>query len=83
MTAALAIVALLLALSTDEPRVLAHAPHVGIDFSMEVDTDGDTVDDCGTSVGDSTTCPAPLNGPFRAREFLNSPRGHDVLQMQQ
>jgi len=51
---------------------LAHSPHAGVDFSMEVDVDGDTVDDCGTDTGQSTSCTVALNAPFRVREYLNS-----------
>ncbi len=51
---------------------LAHSPHAGVDFSMEVDVDGDTVEDCGTGTGQSTSCTVALNAPFRVREYLNS-----------
>ncbi len=63
---------LLSALPRLAPSAGAHAPHAGLDFSMAVDTDGDTVNDCGTGSGEPTACTAPLNGPVRAREYLNS-----------
>jgi hypothetical protein len=54
-----------------QPDALAHSPHSAVDFSMEVDVDGDTTDDCGTDAGQSTTCAIALNAPFRTREYLN------------
>lgn len=56
----------------DNAPVAAHAPHPGLDFAMEADTDGDTVNDCGTRSGGLTSCTAPLNGPFRVREYLDA-----------
>ncbi len=50
----------------------AHAPHPGVNFSMGVDIDGDTVADCGTEPGEQTVCTAALNAAFRSREYLLS-----------
>lgn len=53
-------------------RADAHAPHPGLDFSMEIDTNGDTANDCGTGDTESHSCTVALNAPFRSREYLNS-----------
>ncbi len=72
VVAVLAITVLLLTLNAHEPRALAHAPHTGLDFSMEVDTDGDTINDCGTRDDQLHSCTVALNAAFRSREYLNS-----------
>jgi hypothetical protein len=50
----------------------AHAPHAGVDFSIELDTNGDDTPDCGTGVAQPSSCTVALNAPVRAREYLNS-----------
>jgi MYXO-CTERM domain-containing protein len=52
--------------------VRAHSPHPGLDFAIGVDTTGDTVDDCGTNVGQPAKCSVSTGGTFRLNVYLNS-----------
>jgi len=69
-----ALVALLLGLDWlhGVAPVRAHSPHPGLDFSIGVDTNGDTADDCGTKVGQAAKCSVPTGGTFRLNVYLNS-----------
>ena len=50
----------------------AHTPHAGLDFSFAVDTNGDTVAECGTDVGQAAKCTASLGSIMQVRVYLNS-----------
>jgi hypothetical protein len=53
-------------------RASAHTPHPGLDFSIGVDTNGDTTPDCGTGVHQPAKCTASRGAPLKALVYLNS-----------
>lgn len=61
-----------------ERQVEAHSPHPPINFSLGVDTNGNTVDDCDTldSTGSvPTKCSVPLSTKFTLKMYLNDRGG--------
>ena len=53
-------------------RVAAHSPHPGLDFSMGVDTNGDTTVDCNTTGGPAKCTFDSAGGTFVMNVFLNA-----------
>lgn len=47
-------------------------PQSGLDFSIGVDVDGDTADDCGTGGEAGTKCSMPVDSAFSVKVYLNS-----------
>jgi hypothetical protein len=47
-------------------------PQAGLDFSLGIDVDGDTADDCGTDAGAGTKCSVPVDSSFDLKVYLNS-----------
>lgn len=54
------------------PPTPTPGPQTGLDFSIGVDIDGNTVNDCGTRIGEPTKCAVPEGSAFKVRVFLNS-----------
>jgi uncharacterized repeat protein (TIGR01451 family) len=53
----------------------AHSPHPGLDFSMGIDTNGNSVDDCDSrdsTVSIPSKCSVPVSGSFTVRVYLNA-----------
>jgi hypothetical protein len=53
-------------------KVAADAPHAGLDFSIGVDTNGDTTNDCSTGGGSATCDFGTVGTRFQVRVYLNS-----------
>jgi hypothetical protein len=49
----------------------AHIPHSGLDFSIAVDVNGDSTNDCSTS-GGPTTCSVAPSATFQLKLYLNA-----------
>ena len=66
---------------TEEHPAEAHYPpatvgpgtpeHAALDFSIAIDTNGDTTDDCSSSGAPTDTCSVPAGGQFDVRFYLN------------
>jgi len=69
---ALAVAALALVWGGGPAPAAAHSPHPGLDFSIGIDTNGDTIDDCGTKVGQPAKCTLPTGSTFQLKVYLNS-----------
>jgi alpha-tubulin suppressor-like RCC1 family protein len=52
-------------------RANAHAPHSGLNFSIAIDVNGDSTNDCDTN-GGSTTCAIAPGATFVVKWYLNS-----------
>jgi hypothetical protein len=76
----LALAATLLASTDPATRVAADAGHTGLDFSMGIDVDGDTTDDCNTS-GGPTKCTIGLGDVFTLKTYLNSTGGKTYIYL--
>jgi hypothetical protein len=46
-------------------------PAAGLDFSLGIDTNGDSADDCGTRPSQSTSCHLPPGATFRLNTYLD------------
>jgi len=53
-------------------QAAADIPHAGLDFSIGVDTNGDTTPDCNTTGGPTTCTVASAGGVFTLQVFLNA-----------
>ena len=56
----------------DAGRAAAHVPHAGLDFSIDVDVNGDTAPDCGTGFYQPTSCSVLAGATFKVKVHLNS-----------
>lgn len=71
--------------TTGNGEVSADAPHPGLDFSMGIDTDGDTTDDCDSSGSPTDVCVLPDGSQFAVNVYLHDIadipdyRGYDVV----
>ena len=73
-----AVVAVALALALGhrgDTRVEADTPHTGLDFSIAVDTNGDTTNDCNTTGGPTKCTLATSSSPFTLKLYLNNRAG--------
>jgi hypothetical protein len=62
-----------LALAQDStPRAEAHASHSGLNFSMAIDVNGDTVPECDTAAGGATPSCGSIGVPFTVQVTLDA-----------